>query len=136
MSMMTVQRECYFFDIGPFYLLVVTEKDMKGTDPVPHASVYIIIRESRDLYRLPISPVELQKLAYADDNKRTQKSIPRAYNQSFIFATMYIKLFGDSTKTKTSHKSMFGVPFHNISFHLREKLRLVSGESMMAEAAE
>ena len=49
---------------------------------------------------------------------------------------MYIKLFGDPTKTKTSHRSMFGVPFHNISVHLPEMLRLVSGKSIMAEAAE
>ena len=61
---------------------------------------YINIPEGRDLYRLLISLVELQKLAYADDNKRTQKSILRAYNLSLIFATMYIKLYGDPTKNQ------------------------------------
>ena len=143
MTMMTVQWGCYFSDIGPYYLLSVTEKDMKGTECrlnlIRFTSLmhqYIDIPEGRDLYRLLISLVELQKSAYADDNKRTQKSILRAYNQSFIFATMYIKLFGDPTKTKTSHRSMFGVPFHNISVHLPEMLRLVSGKSIMAEAAE
>ena len=65
-----------------------------------------------------------------------KKSILRAYNQSFTSATMYIKLFQYPTKTKTSHRSMFRVPCHNISFHLTEMLRLVSGKSMMAESAE
>ena len=97
---------------------------------------YQTTTEGRNIYRLLMSLVELQKLAYSEEAARSQKSILRAYNQSFIIAIMYIRLFGDPSKTKTSHRSMFGVPFHNISVHLPETLRLVNGRSIMAEAAE
>ena len=46
---------------------------------------YIDIPEGRDLYRLLISLVELQKLAYADDNKRTQKKYPKGIQPEFHF---------------------------------------------------
>ena len=97
---------------------------------------YINILEGRDLYRLLISIVELQKSACADDKKRTQKCILRAYNQSIIFATVYLKLSGDPTKTKNLHKSMFGMLFHNISVLPPDMLCLVSGKFIVAEAAE
>lgn len=90
--------------------------------------------EGRDVYKCLVSLVELQKLVYSEECKRTPKSILRAYNQSFIFALAYMKLF--KTPTKNTHRAMFGVPFHNISVHLPETLRLVNGRSIMAEAAE
>ena len=133
---MTVQWGCYFSDIGQYYLLSVTEKDMKGTEcrlnllrftSLMHQ--YINIFEGRDLYSLLISLVELQKSACADDNKRTQKCILRAYNQSIIFATVYIKLSGDPTKTKNVHRSMFSMLFHNMSVLLSYMLCLVSGRN-------
>ena len=121
----------------------VTEKDMKGTECRLNLIKFTAIMhqhcdtpEGRNLYSLLISLVELQKLAYADESSRTQRTILRAYNQSFKFATYYMKLFGDADKLKTSFRSMFGVPFHNISVHLPETLRLVNGKSIMAEAAE
>ena len=131
--------------IGKFYLLSVTEKDMKGTEcrlnllrftSLMHQYTNTHVLGGRDLYYLLISLVELQKSAYADDDKRKQKCILRAYSQSIIFATVYIKLFGDPTKTKTSHRSMFGMLFHNMSVLLPYMLCLVSRKSIMAEAAE
>ena len=79
-----------FSDIGPYYLLSVTERDMTGTECqlnlIRFTSLmhqYINIPKGRDLYCLLISMVEQQKLAYADGSKRTQKNMLRAYNQSF-----------------------------------------------------
>ena len=125
-------------DIGQFYLLSVTEKDMKGTEcrlnllrftSLMHQYINTLVLGGRDLYRLLTSLVELQKSACADDKKRTQKSILRAYNQSIIFATVYIKLFGDTTKTKNVHRSMFGTLIHNMSVLLPYMLCLVSGRN-------
>ena len=124
-------------------MIPVSDREMKGTDSRLNLINFTNIMynhqsttEGKDLYHLLLSLVELQKFAYGDETARCPKSILRAYNQSFIFATLYIKLFGDPTKTKTSHRSMFGVAFHNIAVHLPETLRLVNGRSIMAEAAE
>ena len=58
-------------DIGKFHLLSVTENDMKGTEcrlnllrSTSLMHQYINILEGRDLYRLLISLVELQKSAF------------------------------------------------------------------------
>ena len=68
--------------IGQFYLLSVTEKDMKGTEcrlnllqftSLMHQYINTHVLGGRDLYRLLTSLVELQKSACVDDKKRTQK---------------------------------------------------------------
>ena len=88
--------------------------------------------EGRHVYNLLMSLVELQKIAYADETSRTPRTIQRAYNQAFIFATLYIKLFSSTTKPR----SVFGMPFHSLTNHLPEMLRLVNGRSIVAEQAE
>lgn len=90
--------------------------------------------EGRELYKVLIHLTELQKIAYSEEAQRTPKMVLRAYNQSFMFALAYMKLFKEPKKN--THRSMFGVPFHNISVHLPETMRLVNGRSIMAEAAE
>lgn len=85
-------------------------------------------------YKVLIHLVELQKIAYSEEEQRTPKMILRAYNQSFMFALAYIKLFKEPTMN--NHRAMFGVPFHNLSVHLPETIRLVNGRTIMAEAPE
>ena len=88
--------------------------------------------DGQKMYTLLLSLVELQKIAYAPQSQRSPRSILRCYNQSFIFATTCIELFGGSR----AGKSMFGMPFHCMVTHLPELLRLVSARSIVAEHAE
>lgn len=124
-----------------FNLLLVTNREMKGTDcrlnliKIAHfLSKKQCQDEARKPFALVMSLVELQKLAYAPDCQRSPRSILRAYNQSFIFATTYAQMFQDPKSAQ--HRSMYGMPFHCIAVHLPESLRLVSGRSLVAEHAE
>ena len=88
--------------------------------------------EGKHVYSLLMSLVELQNIAYADETKRNPRTILRAYNQAFIFATEYVRLFSLTSKPR----SVFGMPFHALANHLPEMLRLVNGRSIVAEQAE
>ena len=88
----------------------------------------------REIYQLQISLVELQKNAYSEESDRTPRSILRAYNQSFAFAMLYIKLFNNPKKV--NYRKMFGMPFHALSVHLAETCRIINDRSIVAEAAE
>jgi len=90
--------------------------------------------DGRTMYRMLLSLIELQRLAYALDTQRTQKNILRAYNHSFLFAMKCMELFKEP-KT-CSKRAMFGMPFHCLTVHLPETLRIVSGRSLVAESAE
>lgn len=114
---------------------------MKGTDcRLNLIKMAIVINKhqmtakGRDIYRLLLSLIEIQKIAYAEESERSPRSILRAYNQCYIFAQLYMKLF--KNPKKNSHRSMYGMPFHVISVHLPEQYRLVNGRSIVAEAAE
>lgn len=90
--------------------------------------------DGRKMLALVTSLIELQKLAYAPDSERSPRAILRAYNQSFVFALVYMDLF--QTPTASKHRSVIGMPFHCLTVHLPESLRLVSGRSIVAEHAE
>ena len=92
------------------------------------------LQQGRDIYRVLIALVELQKIAYAEECERSPRTVLRAYNQSFIFALLYMKLFNKPIKSR--ERAMFGMPFHALSHHLPDMIRLVNGRSIVAESAE
>lgn len=113
---------------------------MKGTDcriaiiKMAHVLAERREPELRQLHAMVLALVEIQKIAYSPQNKLTPRLVLRAYNQSFIFASICIKLFKDPKKNTLRH--MFGMPFHCLTVHLPETLRLVSGRAIVAEHAE
>ena len=122
-------------------VFVATSQEMKGTDCRLNLIKMTCVmhgcqehQKGRDIYRLLLALVELQKSAYAEESERSPRMILRCYNQSFIFAHLYIKLFSEPKKNR--ERSMFGMPFHAISHHLPDMLRLVNERSIVAEAAE
>ena len=121
--------------------VIAGAREMKGTDCrlniIKMASVMHSNQDThlgRDIYRLLMSLIELQKIAYAEENERSPRIVLRAYNQSFVFALLYLKLFSSPKKSK--ERAMFGMPFHAISHHLPDIIRLVNGRSIGAKAAE
>lgn len=97
-------------------------------------SPYTIHADGARIHSMLISLVELQHIGYAPERARTPRTILRAYNKSFIFAVHYLNLFSDPSKNTV--RSVYGMPFHTISVHLAETLRLVSGQSIVAENSE
>ena len=124
-----------------FLFITAQNREMKGSDcrinliKVAHfLTQKQDTNDGRKMLTLVTSLIELQKLAYAPDSERTARAVLRAYNQSFIFALIYMDLFKDPKSSK--HRSVFGMPFHCLTVHLPESLRLVSGRSIVAEHAE
>ena len=66
--------------------------------------------------------VKLQNIAYADKTKKNPRKILRAYNQAFIFAIEYVRLFSLTNKPR----SVFGIRFHALANLLPEIVRLVN----------
>ncbi|KAF6027618.1 hypothetical protein EB796_014070 [Bugula neritina] len=123
--------------------LKVANREMKGRDcrlnlikVTGLLQQHIEVANCNKICKMLLALVELQQLAYADENKRTPKMILRAYNQSYVFATTYISLFCGNSSVSSSQRSLFGMPFHSIVVHLPEMLRLINGQSIVAEQAE
>ena len=93
-----------------------------------------LTQQGRKVHNLLVTLTELQKCAYATEKCRTPRSILRAYNLSFIFGIHCIDLF--SQPKINSPRGMFGMPFHALTVHLPETLRLINGRSVVAEQAE
>lgn len=113
---------------------------MKGTDcrisiiKMAHVLSERVEPELSQLYAMVLSLVEMQKLAYTPQNSLTPRLILRAYNQCFIFAILCMNLLKDPKINTQRH--MFGMPFHCLTVHMPETLRLVSGRAIFAEHAE
>ena len=121
--------------------ILVENREMKGTDCRKNIiniaqllEKHQCSAEGHKIYSLVIALIELQKIAYAPLSERSPRSILRAYNQSFIFSLHCLDLFNDPKSC--TQRSMFGMPFHVISVHLAETLRLIGGRSLVAEHAE
>lgn len=119
----------------------VENREMKGTDcrlnliKVAHLLWnWQESAEGRRLYSMVMALVEIQKAAYATESDRTPKSILRLYNQAFKFSLLSIELLSDPKCN--SLRAIFGMPYHCLTIHLPEMLRLVSGRSIVAEHAE
>ena len=93
-----------------------------------------LTQQGRQVHTLLTTLTELQKYAYATEKGRTPRSILRAYNLSFIFGIRCLELF--SEPKINSKRSMFGMPFHTLTVHLPETLRIINGRSIVAEQAE
>lgn len=88
----------------------------------------------KNFHKLLTTLVEMQSLLYADEAKRTSKSILRFYNLSFIHAVEMRKLFKNPKKL-TSRK-MFGQYHHALTVHAPQQFRIVSLSSRNAENEE
>ena len=114
---------------------------MKGSDCRKNVLLVAVAKKEKDIgvgaghriYKMLLSLIELQKLAYAP-LQRDHRSILRALNQSYLFGELLTSLAHDPKKA--SERSIFGMPFHCIVCHLAEQLRLISGISLVAEHAE
>lgn len=115
-------------------------REMKGTDcrlAIIKMAQVLAEREEADLrqlYKMVLSLVELQKIAYTPHKQLTPRLILRAYNKSFVFAMLCLDMFKSPKKNTPRH--MFGMPFHCLTVHMAETLRLVSGRAIVAEHAE
>lgn len=124
----------------PFF--TADNRDMKGSDCRGNliklvnllSTSNIESPEGHSVIRLLSSLVDIQKVAYSRESDRNPRTILRAYNQCFVFSIHYIELF--SNPKSNTRRAMFGMPFHALTVHLPETLRLVNGISMVAEQAE
>ena len=124
------------------FLSLGENREMKGSDCRKNIILVAIAMKEKDLdvgaghriYKLLLSLIELQKLAYAPASQRDHRSILRALNQSYLFGELLTSLAHDPKKA--TERSVFGMPFHCIVCHLAEQLRLISGRSLVAEHAE
>lgn len=121
--------------------LFVVENRVKGTDRrldlinlTTLLAPYATTGEGKHIHSMLLALVELQHMAYAPESSRTPRLILRAYNKSFVFAIHYLHIF--AAPTKNTVRSVYGMPFHTMSVHLAESLRLVSGQSIVAENSE
>lgn len=120
---------------------VSVEKRVKGTQRridlinlLEMLTPHTLSEKGRQIHTMLTCLVEIQHMAYAPESARTERLILRAHTKCFIFGIHYIKLF--KNPRKNSPRSMFGMPFHTVVTHLPETLRLISGQSILAENAE
>ena len=126
------------------HYFVGEKREMKGSDCRKNLILVAISMKEKGLdlhdggkkiHKLLISLIELQKIAYSPASQRSQRTILRALNQSFVFGELLSELVGPKPES-CGERSMYGMPFHCIVCHLGEQLRLISGRSLVAEHAE
>ena len=89
---------------------------------------------SKKVVQMLVCLAEIQKALYSTESQRSSRLILRAINQTFLFGVLATELFADPKSCY--RRSMFGMPFHAITAHLGQMIRLVNGRSIVAEAAE
>ena len=103
------------------------------------AAIHILalVRNSNcpgEVLQLMESIVEISELLYADDTKRTPKSILRLFNLTSIHFELCVKLL---SKTSTiSHQKMFGIYLHSLVHHAPFQYEILSLSSVNTEHEE
>ena len=87
-----------------------------------------------DILQLIQSLVEISELLYADDSKRSPKSILRLYNLTWVHFELCCQLF-QITKTM-SHQKMFGIYLHALIIHAASQYEIMSLKSANSEHEE
>lgn len=78
--------------------------------------------------------IEVQRILYLAEEKRSPKEILRYHNQSWYHAILLKEII--KQPKKLTHRKMFGVYFHNISAHAGPMLRIISGQASHTENQE
>ena len=96
---------------------------------------HIIGKVSVDVQKLLQSLVEIQSIAYANEESRSPRSVLRLHNLTWLHAFLCWRIISFHTKRMTSRK-FYGAYFHKISAHAAIQNRLISGKSCHAEEQE
>ena len=78
--------------------------------------------------------VEMQRILYSADDKRSPALILRYYNQAWLHSILLKELV--KQPKKLTLRKLFGVYFHNLSAHGGIMLHIISGQASNAEQQE
>ncbi|CAG2200340.1 unnamed protein product [Mytilus edulis] len=84
--------------------------------------------------QLITSLTDIVHICYSPYESRSPKTIPRLYNQCFIFAIMSRTVFG--IPSKMTARKFFGSHFHSLTIHAPESFRIFHLKSIVTEQEE
>ena len=113
-----------------------TKETKRGGDfRVAAVHILALLRQKESTPALVLKLIEtavnISEIMYADEVKRSQKSILRLYNSTWLHFELCSQLL--SSTVKISHRKMFGIYLHAITHHSPQQYEIVNLKSTKRE---
>ena len=114
-------------------------KDMKTGGDYRLASIHLLAllqkrTPQHEILHLIQTLVEISEIFYADDSKRSPRSVLRLYNLTWVHFQLCCKLF--QRTNNVSHQKMFGIYMHALTMHAPPQYEIVCMKSTNSEHEE